>query len=102
MVLQASPALRSLPWHGGRYSTGGLRSTPYRCADDHLPLQLAHLLEAAVPRITEDDVIHEIDAHHHAGRRQPPRQLMIVRARRGIPRRMVVDNQHRRRDRSFY
>jgi hypothetical protein len=52
---------------------------------DHLPLQLAHLLEAAVARVAEHDVVHEIDAHHHAGRRQPPRQLVIVRTRRGIP-----------------
>ena len=66
------------------------------------PLKLAHFLEAAVPRVAEHDVIHQVDAHHHTGRRQPPRQLVIVRARRGIPRRMVVDNQDRRRNRAFY
>ncbi len=68
---------------------------------DPLPLQLAHLLEAAVPRVAEHDVIHEIDAHHHAGRRQPPCQVMIVGAGGRIPRWMVVENQDRRRNRSF-
>jgi hypothetical protein len=65
-------------------------------------LQPAPLLDAAVARVAEHDMVHQVDTHHHAGRRQPPRQLVILRARRRISRRMVVDNQDRSRDCSLY
>jgi hypothetical protein len=72
-----------LPCHGSRYS---------------LPISLKLQYRESPSTI----VVHQIDTHHHAGRRQPLRQLVIVGARRGIPRRMVVDNQDRRRNRSLY
>ena len=58
---------------------------PYFVISPQLSLQPAHLLEAAVPRVAEHDVVHEINAHHRAGLHQPPRQLMIVGARGRIP-----------------
>ena len=59
--------------------------------------QPSHLLEAGVPRIAQDDVIHQIDSHQHARRCQPPCQLHIVWARAGIAGRMIVEGDDRGR-----
>ena len=59
--------------------------------------QLPRLLEAPVPRVAQDHVIHDVDPDQRAGRRQPPRQLHIVGTRRGIARRVIVKHHDRRR-----
>jgi len=41
--------------------------------------------------VSQNHMIDEVDAHEHAGRFQPPRQFLILRARGGIARRMVVE-----------
>src|SRR5687768_15198767 len=55
-------------------------------------LQLTQFLEAAVARVAEHDVIHQVDSHQRSGRRQPPGQLHIVGAGAGIPRRLIMED----------
>ena len=59
--------------------------------------QLPHLLEAPVPHVAQNDVIHHVDPHQHPRRGQPPRQLHIVRAWGGIAGGMIVKHHDRRR-----
>jgi hypothetical protein len=41
-----------------------VQESDYSLQLEHLPLQLPHLLETAVPRIAQHDVVHEVDAHY--------------------------------------
>ena len=43
--------------------------------------QVPDLLEAAVSRVAENDVIHHVDAHQRPGGHEPPRQRHVVGAR---------------------
>ena len=62
----------------------------------HAALHSTCFSEAEIARVGQDHVIDDVDAHDLAGLHQPARQIHIIAARRGIARRMIVEEHHGR------